>query len=142
MSNHSQTVDLGFEAQLRNPHFSSLRAWYKSHTASPDLSIVRPPSTRPVRPSPVLYTKSPTLTMILVAHAMPHLPLIHHETSKCDSPHETKDKGKTMNYPRFEFKHHQVNNSSQSNQRTDYLISHNPSKPTQGPRCTFRNFQQ
>jgi hypothetical protein len=25
---------------------------------------------------------------------MPHLPPAHHETSKCDSPNDTKDKGK------------------------------------------------
>jgi hypothetical protein len=36
-----------------------------------------------------------------------------------------KDKRKTkQNCPGFEFKPHQVNDSSQSNQGTDYLISH------------------
>jgi hypothetical protein len=54
---------------------------------------------------------------------MPHLPPAHHETSKRDSPDETKDKGKTMNYPGFEFKPCQVNDSSQSNQGTDHLVS-------------------
>jgi hypothetical protein len=55
--------------------------------------------------------------MILIAarHA-------HHETSKHDSPSETKVKEK-QNYHGFEFKSHQVNDSSQSNQGTDHLVS-------------------
>jgi hypothetical protein len=70
---HWQTVDLDFEAQPRNPRFSSPRARYRPHTTSSDLSIARPPSTRPVRPSPVLYTMSSTPAMILVdaRHAAP-----------------------------------------------------------------------
>jgi hypothetical protein len=44
--NHSQTVDLGFGAQPRNPPSSSPCAWYRSHTASPDLPIARPSITR------------------------------------------------------------------------------------------------
>jgi hypothetical protein len=55
---------------------------------------------------------------------MPHMPHAHHETSKHDSPHETKNKGKTMNYSRFKFKPRQVNDSSQSNQETDLLVSY------------------
>jgi hypothetical protein len=55
---------------------------------------------------------------------MPHLPHAHHETSKRDSPNETKVKEKIkQNNPGFEFKHRQVNDSSQSNQGTDYLVS-------------------
>jgi hypothetical protein len=38
--NHLQTVDLGSEAQPRNSHSSSTRAWCRPHTVSPDLSIV------------------------------------------------------------------------------------------------------
>jgi hypothetical protein len=34
-----------------------------------------------------------------------------------------------MNQPEFEFKPHQVNNSSQSNQVTDHLISLEEGKP-------------
>jgi hypothetical protein len=64
--NHSQTVDLGFEAQSRNPRSSSSRARCRPHTAPPNLLIARPPSTRPMRPSPVLYTRSPTPATILV----------------------------------------------------------------------------
>jgi hypothetical protein len=43
--NHRQTVNLGFEAQPRNPRSSSPRVWYRLHTAPPDLSITRPSST-------------------------------------------------------------------------------------------------
>jgi hypothetical protein len=56
-------------------------------------------------------------------HAMPHLPPAHHETSKRDSPNKTRIKVKQTNCPGFEFKPHQVNDSSQSNQETDHLIS-------------------
>jgi hypothetical protein len=71
--NHSQTVDLGFKAQPRNLRSLSPRARFRPHTASPDLSTVRPLSTRPVRPSPVLYTRSSTPATVLVAacHAAP-----------------------------------------------------------------------
>jgi hypothetical protein len=69
----AKTVDLGFEAQPRNPRSSSLRAWCRPHKAPLDLSIARPPSTRPVRSSPVLCTRSPTPATILIAahHAAP-----------------------------------------------------------------------
>jgi hypothetical protein len=71
--NHSQTVDLGFEAQPRNPLSLSPCARCRPHTAPPDISTTRPPSIRPVWPSPVLYTRSPTLATVLVAarHAAP-----------------------------------------------------------------------
>jgi hypothetical protein len=72
-SNHSQTVDLGFEAQPRNPRYSSPRARCIPHTAPPDLLIVRSLSTRHMRPSPILCIMSPTpATIIIVArHATP-----------------------------------------------------------------------
>jgi ribosome biogenesis protein Nip4 len=42
-----------------------------------------------------------------------------------------KDKRKTkQNCPGFEFKPYEVNDSSQSNQGTDHLVSHVPSHPT------------
>jgi hypothetical protein len=71
--NHSQTVDLGFEAQPRNPRSYSPRAKCRLHTAPLDLLTAQPPSTRPVRPSPVLCTRSPTPATVLVAarHAAP-----------------------------------------------------------------------
>jgi hypothetical protein len=72
-SDHSQTVDLGFKAQPKNPRSSSPRARCRPHTVPPDLSTAQPPSTRPVRPSPVLCIRSPTSAMILVDahHAAP-----------------------------------------------------------------------
>jgi hypothetical protein len=71
--NHSQTIDLSFKAQPRNPRSSSPRAHCRPHTAPPDLSIARLTSTRPVRPSLVLCTRSPTPAMILISarHAAP-----------------------------------------------------------------------
>jgi hypothetical protein len=47
-----ETIDLGFEAKTRNPCSSSPCAWYRPQTASPDLSISRPPSTRLVLDHP------------------------------------------------------------------------------------------
>jgi hypothetical protein len=58
--------------------------------------------------------------------AMPHLLPAHHETSKHDSLHETKIKVKQQKCPWFEFKPLQVNDSSQSNQGTDHLVSQSP----------------
>jgi hypothetical protein len=54
---------------------------------------------------------------------MPHLSHTHHKTSKRDSPNEIKVKEKQNNLG-FELKYHQVNDSSQSNQKTDHLFSH------------------
>jgi hypothetical protein len=94
--NHLQTVDLGFEAQPRNPRFSSSCAHYRPHTVSPDLPIVWPSSIRPVRPSPVLYTKSSTPSKILIA-------AYHVTPVTCTSRDKqtwfskwNKDKGKTI----------------------------------------------
>jgi hypothetical protein len=96
--NHSQTVDLGFEAQPRNPRSSSPRARYRLHTAPPDLSTACPPSTRPVRPSPVLYTRSPTPATVLIAawHAAPAActprdkqPRFSNETKRKEKQNET-----------------------------------------------------
>jgi hypothetical protein len=65
--NHSQTVDLGFKAQPRNSCSLSPCDRCRPHTVPADLSTARSLSTRPVRPSPVLCTRSPTPTMVLVA---------------------------------------------------------------------------
>jgi hypothetical protein len=111
--NHSQTVDLGFEAQPRNTRSSSPRARCRPHTAPPDLSIAWPSSTRPVRPSPILCTRSHTPAMILV-------PALHAAPATC-TPWDKqtrffkRNKGKRKikwNCPGFEFKPHQVNDSS------------------------------
>jgi hypothetical protein len=125
-SNHSQTVDFSFETQPRNLCFSSSCARYRPHTASLDLSIVRPPSIRPVRPC---RSSAPCLILLPRSSSLPvipHVSLVHHEASKYDSTYETKDKGKTMNYPGFKFKTHQVNDSLQLNQGTNHLISQSP----------------
>jgi hypothetical protein len=64
-----QIVDLDFEAEPRNTCSSSPCARCRPHTASPNLLIIRLPSTRPVRPSPVLCTRSTTpATILVVAH--------------------------------------------------------------------------
>jgi hypothetical protein len=65
--NHSQTVNLGFKAQPRNPRSSPPPAPCRPHTAPPDLSTTQPPSTWPVRPSPVLCTRSHTPAAVLIA---------------------------------------------------------------------------
>jgi hypothetical protein len=92
--NHSQTIDLNFKAQPTNLCSLSPRARCRPHMVPPDLSIAQPPSTRPVRPS---LSATPGLLLLprsLSIHALPHLPHAHHETSKCDSPNETKLKEK------------------------------------------------
>jgi hypothetical protein len=125
--NHSQTVDLGFEAQPRNTRSSSPRAWCRPHTSPPDLSIARPPSTRPVRPSLVLCTRSPTPATILIAtrHAAPATCTQWDKQTRFFE--RNKDKRKTKRtYLKFEFKPHQVNDSSQLNQGTDHLVSQSP----------------
>jgi hypothetical protein len=54
---------------------------------------------------------------------MPHLIPAHHEIRKHDSTNKTKIKIKEPKCFEFEFKPHQVNDSSQSNQVTDHLVS-------------------
>jgi hypothetical protein len=68
---------------------------------------------------------------------MSHLALAHHETSKRNSPNETRIKVKQPKCPRFKFKPRQVNDSSQTNQGSDHLVSHK-STSTEGlsPRCS------
>jgi hypothetical protein len=77
-----------------------------------------------MRPSSVLCTRSPTPAIVLItAHHAAPVPA-HHETSKHDSPNKTKVKEKIkQNYPGFEFKSRQVNDSSQSKQEIDHLVS-------------------
>jgi hypothetical protein len=125
--NHSQTVDLGFAAQPRNPCSSSPRAWCRPHMAPPDHSIARPPSTRPVRPSPLLCTWSPTPVMILVAarHAIPATYTPRDKQTRFSKWNKGKRKTKQNNLG-FEFKPRQVNDSSQSNHGTDHLVSQSP----------------
>jgi hypothetical protein len=122
--NHWQTVDLGFKAQSRNSCSSSPRARCRLHTVPPDLLIARPPSTRPVRPSLVLCTRSPIPAMILVTprHAAPATCTPRDKQTRFSKWNKDKRKIK-WNYPRFKFKPHQVNDSSQSNQEIEHLVS-------------------
>jgi hypothetical protein len=125
--NHSQTVDLGFEAQPRNSRSKSPHARCRPHTAPPDLSTARPPSIRPVRPSLVLCTRSPTPVTVLVAacHAAPATCTPRDKQTRFSERNKGKRKIK-QNYPGLEFKPRQVNDSSQSNQGTDHLVSQSP----------------
>jgi hypothetical protein len=95
-----ETVDLGFEAKPRNSHPSSPYSRCRPYTASPDLSIVRPLSTRLVldypwssAPSPLLLPRSSSLP------AMPYLSPAHHETSKCVSPQKSVSRVQPPKYP-------------------------------------------
>jgi hypothetical protein len=101
--NHWQTVDHGFEAQPRNHWVPDLCDHLRSTT-----------------PGLLLLPWSSSL------HVMPHLSPAHHETSKHDSPLKQKTKVKQPKCPGFEFKPRQVNDSSQSNQGTNYLVSQSP----------------
>jgi hypothetical protein len=96
--NHSQTVDVGFKAQSRNPRSSSLRAWCKPHTTPPDLSITRPPSIRPVRLFPVLCTRSPTPATIFIAarHAAPATCTPRDKQTQFSRRNKDKIKNKTI----------------------------------------------
>jgi hypothetical protein len=123
--NYWHTVDLGFEAQSRNSCSLSPRVRYRLHTASPDLSIIWPPSIWHMWLSSILCTRSPTPVMILVAtcHAAPTTCTPRDKQTWFSKWNETKIKIKQTKHLRFEFKHRQVNNSSQSNQGTNHLIS-------------------
>jgi hypothetical protein len=134
-----ETVDLDFEAQPRNPTLF-LRLNQETHTprlhvhgvdrTSPDLLIARPSSTWHV----LDYTWSSASGLLLLLWssllpAMLHLPPIHHETSKHDSLHKSKDKGKTskMYWIRIQTSAYQW--LITSNKGTDHLISHFMSSP-------------
>jgi hypothetical protein len=121
--NHSQTVDLNFEAQPRNLG-SSLHVPGADRTRRYLTS--RPPGHQVPDLCDHPWSSAPGLLLLPWSsslHGMPHLPPVHYKTSKRDSPNETKVKEK-QNYPGFEFKSRQVNDSSQSNQGTDHLVSH------------------
>jgi hypothetical protein len=62
------------------------------------------------------------MILITARHATP----AYHVTSKHDFPNETKIKVKQPKCPGFKFKPCQVNDSSQSNQGTDHLVSQSP----------------
>jgi hypothetical protein len=84
-----EIIDLGFQAEPRNLHSLSPYAWYWSHTASPDLSIVWPSSTRCVFDH--LWSSASGFLLLPRSSSLPvmsHLSPTHHETTKRDSPHE------------------------------------------------------
>jgi hypothetical protein len=120
----NRTVDLGFDAEPRNTRSSSLCARCRPHTALSDLSIIRLPGTGLV----LDHRQSSAPTLLLLPRssslpAMPHLSLIHHETCKHVSPHETNSKIEPPKFLGFKFKSRQVNYSSQIKQGTDHLVS-------------------
>jgi hypothetical protein len=146
--NHSQTVTIGFEAQTdekpsewfwgqttHKPSILVLRLNQETrdprlHVHGADHKRRHPTSRSPGHWVPDLcdhpQSYAPGLLLLLrysSLHAMLHLPPAHHKTSKYDSPNETKIK---WNCPGFKFKPRQVNDSSQSNQGTDHLVSLSP----------------
>jgi hypothetical protein len=103
-----------------------------------DLSTARPPSTRTVRPSSVLCTRSPTPTMILTAARNTAPATCTPRDKQTRFSKRSKDKRKTKrNYPGFEFDPCEVNDSSQSNQGIDHLVSHFPSFVMLSLACVF-----
>jgi hypothetical protein len=77
-----------------------------------------------VRPSPILCTMYPTPAMVLIAarHAAPATCTPRDKQRRFSKSNKGKRETK-QNYPGFEFKTRQVNDSSQSNQGTDHLVS-------------------
>jgi hypothetical protein len=89
-------------------------AWCRPHTVSPDLSIVRPPSTRLVLDHPRL--SAPGLLLLPRFSSLPamlHLSPTHQETSKHNSPHKIDSRVEPPKSSGFKFKSRQVNYSSQ-----------------------------
>jgi hypothetical protein len=100
-----ETVDLGFEAELRNPRSSSSCAWCRPYTVSPDLSIVQQLSTWPV----LYHHRSFAPSLLPVSESsslptMPHLSPTHHGTSKHVSPHETDSRLEPPKFSGFKLK--------------------------------------
>jgi hypothetical protein len=117
-------IDLGFETKPRNPRSLSPCARCRPHTVSSDLSIIRPPSLRPMldhprfsAPSLLLLSRSSSLP------SMPHLSPTHHETSKHVSPHETDSKVEPPKFLAFKVKPRQVHYSSQNNVLTTWFLT-------------------
>jgi hypothetical protein len=109
-----ETVNPCFEAKPRNLCSSSPRVWCRLHTTSPNLSIIWPPSTRPVLDH--LRSSAPSLKLLARSSSLPamlHLSPTHHETSKHISPHEIDSRVEPPKFPEFKFKPRQVNYSSQ-----------------------------
>jgi hypothetical protein len=130
-------IDLDFEAQPRNSCSSSSYARYRSLMTSPDLSIDCPPSIRPMLNH--LQSSAPGLLLLSWFSSMSimsHLLNAYHETSKRDSPHETRIRVKLLKRPEFEFKSRHVNDSSHIKVR--YWSLHFSISPLMSP-LTIKN---
>jgi hypothetical protein len=84
-----ETINLGFEAKPWDPHSLSPCVRCRLHTISPDLSTVRPLSTRPV----LYHPRSSVIDLVLLPQSslLPAMSLLspaHHKTSKHISPHK------------------------------------------------------
>jgi hypothetical protein len=104
--------------------FLSPRVRYRPHTASPDLSIARPPSTRLVRPSPVLCIRSPTPTTTLVAvcHVVPITCTPRDKQTRFSKRNKNKRKNKNKTIP--DSNSNIVKSMTyHTNQVTDHLVS-------------------
>jgi hypothetical protein len=134
--NHSQTVAIGFEAQtdekpltlvlmlnqeIRTPrlHVHGVDRTRRHLTSRspghrvPDLCD-RPRSSVP---GLLLLPRSSSL------HTLPHLPPAHHETSKCDSPNETKIKEKTKQNKTIPYSNSNLSKSMTHHNQTKELTT-------------------
>jgi hypothetical protein len=105
-----ETTDLGFEPEPRNSCSLSPCAQCRPHTASPNLSIIRPPSTQLVLDHP--RSSTPSLLLRPRSSSLPamlHLSPTHHETSKHVSPHKIDSRIESPKFSRSKFKQRQVN---------------------------------
>jgi hypothetical protein len=120
--------------RLRPGNPSTLVLSLNQETRVPCLLVPSIDHTRPVPDHP--RSSAPSLLLLPRLSLLPvvsHLSPTHHETSKHDSLHKTKIKVKPPKSPGFEFKPWQGNDSSQSNQGIDHLVSH---------ACSIRIHQQ
>jgi hypothetical protein len=120
-----KTATLGFEDQPRSPSALVLRLNQEARTSRLSVHGVDRTQRHPTSWSPdhrVLdlcdYHRSSASDLLLLSwssslHVIPHLPPAHHETNKHDSPNETEIKATLPKCLKFEFKSHQVNDSSQ-----------------------------
>jgi hypothetical protein len=114
-------------SKARNPRYSSPFAQCRSHTASPDLLMIRPPSIRLVLDHP--WSSIASLLLLPRSSSLPNVPHLsptHHVTSKHVSPHQTDSRVEPPKFSGFKFKPRQVNYSSQIKPRyclLDFSIS-------------------
>jgi hypothetical protein len=126
--NHWQTITTSFEARLANPCFSSPTCvWCESHTVSPDLLIIYPPSTQLVPDHS--WSSAPGLLLLPWSWSlstMSHSPPTHHETSNRISPNritQFRVSSTEMHRIQLQTKSNQLL-IIQINQGTNHLVSH------------------